>query len=181
VHSLLPTDLVTCTVSRRNFKSRNDCERNPSPSNRRQFKYGVPPGAYATPLAVTSLSNSCRQRRDIQLDTGSCRGRYNQTTGNRPSQDHVTDTYTRGTGGTVLLSHRWCHTHWQLHREKTKTGPRSDTARYDHPHHEGAHRAVTKLKPTHWRWDRPPDGNQPRLPGCHICEASACSTLQLTG
>jgi len=45
-------------------------------------------------------------------------GRYNQTTGSRPSQDHVTDSYIRGTGGTVLLSHRWRHT--QLHREKSQ-------------------------------------------------------------
>jgi len=123
-------------------------------------------------------------------------GRYNQTTGSHPSQDHhdVTDSYI--TGGTVLLSHRWRHTQLQvfkcssvggLHREKTiKTRARQRPYNQWHPHREGAHGAVTTRKPAHWSWDRPPDGNQPplaRMPGCHFKfrEASACSTLQLTG
>jgi len=72
---------------------------------------GGPP--YET--AVTSN----RQRRDIQLNMQiPVAGRYNQTAGNRPSQDHLTDNHIRNTGGTVLLYLRWRHS--QHHREKNQ-------------------------------------------------------------
>jgi len=89
-------------------------------------------------------------------------------------QNHVTDSCIRGTGGTVLLSHRWRHTQ---HPEKKllkikKPGP-------------GSLLNDRATKPTHWSWDKPPVGNQLlvalRLPGCHLRGPSACSTLQLTG
>jgi len=98
-------------------------------------------------------------------------GRYNQTTGNRPSQleDHdVTNSRTPERypryWGTVLLPHRWRHT--QLHRGKNKTRARQRP--YDHLRREAAHGAVTNFtqavtKPAHWSWDRPPVGSNQNL------------------
>jgi len=107
--------------------------------------------------AVTSK----RQRRDIQLDTGTCRGPAADTT--RQLEQ--------------AIAHR------KIMSPTATPGKNKTRARqrpYDHPHREGAHGAVTK--PVHWSWDRPPDDNQPpRMPGCHFREANACSTLQLTG
>jgi len=101
-------------------------------------------------------------------------GRYNQTAGNRPSQDHVTDNHIRSTGGTVLLSHRWRHSQ---HREKNQNpGQAAIVATRT----RGGTRSCDEASPLELGQaaSRQPTTTHPRLT---TGAARACSTLQLTG
>jgi hypothetical protein len=95
----------------------------------------------------------------------------NQTQANRPSQlqveveGHGTNSYIRGTGGTVLLSHLWRHTQ-HPGKEPQNTGPGSDlTANFlkGHTRRPAGRRSCDETRPV--ELGQAASNQPPHIPG----------------